>query len=378
MDYLLTEEQQMLRDLARQITAERIKPVRAELDEEETFPWDIIKDLAQADLCGTIIPEAYGGLGLGCMENVLVLEALAAGCVGVATTYAASFLGAYPLLLFGSEEQKQKYLPPLARGETLAAFALTEAQAGSDAGAIATTAVKDGDHYVLNGTKQWITNAGEAEINTVIAMTDKAKGARGASAFIVEKSDPGVSFGKKEQKMGIRASVTREIALEDVRIPKDRVLGREGMGFILTMRTLDLARPGAGSLAVGLAQSALDEAAAFAKERHQFGQPIIAFQAVQHMLADMATKTRGGPGPGVLRGPLHRQRRQGLHQGRGHGQALPHRHGHERHRGRGAGHGRPRLHAGIPRGKDDAGCQDPPDLRRHQPDHAQHHRPGPQ
>uniref|UniRef100_A0A7V4G693 Cyclohex-1-ene-1-carbonyl-CoA dehydrogenase n=2 Tax=Desulfobacca acetoxidans TaxID=60893 RepID=A0A7V4G693_9BACT len=290
MDYLLTEEQRMLRDLARQITEERIKPVRAELDEQERFPWDILKDLAQADLCGTIIPEAYGGLGLGCLENVLVLEALAEGCVGVATTYAASFLGAYPLLLYGSEAQKQEFLPPLATGEALAAFALTEAQAGSDAGAIAATAVKDGDHYVLNGTKQWITNAGEAEINTVIAMTDKAKGARGASAFVVLKSDPGVSFGKEEKKMGIRASVTREIVLEDCRIPRDRLLGREGLGFIITMRTLDLARPGAGALAVGLAQSALDEAAAFAKERHQFGQPIIAFQAVQHLLADMATK----------------------------------------------------------------------------------------
>jgi alkylation response protein AidB-like acyl-CoA dehydrogenase len=291
MDYLLTEEQQMLRDLARQITAERIKPVRAELDEEGIFPWDIIKDMAQADLFSTIIPEAYGGLGLGCMANVLVLEALAEGCVGVATTYAAGLLGAYPLMLFGSEAQKQKYLPPLSRGDTLAAFALTEAQAGSDAGAIAATASKDGGHYVLNGTKQWITNAGEAEFNTVIAITDKAKGARGASAFIVEKSDPGVSFGKEEKKMGIRASVTREIVLEDVRLSQDRLLGREGLGFILTMRTLDLARPGVGSMAVGLAQSALDEATSFAKERQQFGQPIIAFQAVQHMLADMATKT---------------------------------------------------------------------------------------
>jgi butyryl-CoA dehydrogenase len=290
MDYLLTEEQQMLQDLARQISNERIKPIRAELDETETFPWDIMNDLAQADLCGTIIPEEYGGLGLGCLENVLVLEALAMGCVGVATTYAASFLGAYPLLLYGSEEQKQKYLTAIAKGEALAAFALTEAQAGSDAGAIAATAVKDGDYYVLNGTKQWITNAGEAEIYTVIALTDRAKGARGASALVVEKSDPGVSFGKKEKKMGIRASSTREMILEDCRIPKDRLINKEGMGFIITMKTLDNARPGAGALAVGLAQEALDEAAAFAKERHQFGVPIIHFQAVQHMLADMATK----------------------------------------------------------------------------------------
>jgi alkylation response protein AidB-like acyl-CoA dehydrogenase len=290
MDYLLTEEQQMLQDLARQIAFDRIKPIRAQLDEEEIFPWDVMADLAQADLCGTIIPEEYGGLGLGCMENCLVLEALAQGCVGVATTYAASFLGAYPLLLFGTEAQKSRYLPPLARGEALAAFALTEPQAGSDAGAIAATAQKDGDFFVLNGTKQWITNAGEAQFNTIIAMTDRSKGARGASAFLVEKNDPGVSFGKKEKKMGIRASVTREVILEDCRIPADRVLGKAGLGFIITMKTLDLARPGVGALAVGLAQSALDEAAAFAKERQQFGAPIFSFQAVQHLLADMATK----------------------------------------------------------------------------------------
>jgi butyryl-CoA dehydrogenase len=290
MDYLLTEEQQMLQGLARQITEERIKPVRAHLDEQEEFPWDIIKDLAQADLCGTIIPEGYGGLGLGALENVLVIEALSEGCVGVAVSFAATFLGAYPIMLYGSEEQRQKYLPPLAKGEVLGAFALTEAQAGSDAGGIQATAVKDGDFYVLNGTKQWITNAGEAEINTIIALTDRDKGARGASAFVVEKSDPGVSFGKKEKKMGIRASATREIILEDVRIPKDRLINKEGLGFIITMRTLDLARPGAGAMALGLAQSALDEAVAFAKERHQFGQPIIAFQAVYHMLADMATR----------------------------------------------------------------------------------------
>ncbi len=290
MDYLLTEEQQMLQDLAREIASERIKPIRAKLDEEEIFPTEIIKDLAQADLCGTIIPEEYGGLGLGTMENCLVLEALAAGCVGVATTYAASFLGAYPLLMFGTPEQKGRYLPPLAKGEALMAFALTEPQAGSDAGAVAATAVKDGDYYVLNGNKQWITNAGEAEFYTIIALTDKTKGVRGASALMVEKSDRGISFGKKEQKMGIRASVTREIILEDCRIPKDRLLGKEGLGFILTMKTLDLARPGAGALAVGLAQEALDEAANFAKERQQFGVPIFSFQAIQHMLADMATK----------------------------------------------------------------------------------------
>jgi len=290
MDYLLTEEQRMLQDLARQIARERIKPIRAQLDEEESFPWDILADLARADLCGTVIPEAYGGLGMGCLENCLVLEALAEACVGVATTYAASFLGAYPLLLFGSEAQKDRYLPPMARGEALSAFCLTEPQAGSDAAAVATTAVRDGDTYVLNGTKQWITNAGEAEFYTVIALTDRAKGTRGVSALVVEKNDPGISFGKKEKKMGIRASVTREVVLEDCRVPKDRLIGKEGLGFIVTMKTLDNARPGAGALAVGLAQGALDEAAPFARERQQFGVPIFSFQAVQHLLADMATR----------------------------------------------------------------------------------------
>ncbi len=289
MDYLLTDEQRMLVELAQKIAEERIKPVRAELDEQESFPTEIMADLAQADLFGVIIPETHGGLGMGTLENCLVLEALATACVGVATTYAASFLGAYPLLLFGSEAQKQKYLPILARGEQLSAFALTESQAGSDASAMQTTAVKEGDTYILNGTKQWITNAGEAGIYSLIAMTDRSKGARGASAFVVEAGDPGVSFGKKEQKMGIRASSTREIILQDVRIPADRLISKEGMGFIIAMKTLDHSRPGVGALAVGLAQGALTEAVSFARQRHQFGTAIISFQAIQHMLADMAT-----------------------------------------------------------------------------------------
>jgi len=253
-------------------------------------PWQIMKDLAQADLFGLYIPEEYGGLGGGCFENCIALEQLAWGCIAVTTTFAASALGGYPILLFGSDEQKSKYLPDIASGKRLAAFGLTEANAGSDAGAIQTTAVEDGDYWVLNGTKQWITNGGEAEIYTIIALTDKHKGPRGASAFIVEKSDPGFSFGKKERKMGLRASATRELIFNDCRIPKDRLLGRRGLGFIIAMRTLDLARPGIGAIGVGLAQAALDEAVKYAKERIQFGQPIMSFQAIQHMLADMATQ----------------------------------------------------------------------------------------
>ncbi len=290
VNYFLTEEQQMIVDLARQIAEEKIVPARAQLDEEEKFPWDIMKDLAQADLFGLYIPEEYGGLGGGCFENCLAVEQLGWGCIAVTTTYAASALGGYPILLFGNEEQKSKYLPDIAAGKRLVAFGLTEANAGSDAGAIQTTAVEDGDYWVINGTKQWITNGGEADIYTIIAMTDKNKGARGASAFILEKSDPGFSFGKKEHKMGLRASATRELVFTDCRIPKDRLLGRRGLGFIIAMRTLDLARPGIGAIGVGLAQAALDEAVTYAKQRIQFGQPIMSFQAIQHMLADMATQ----------------------------------------------------------------------------------------
>lgn len=290
MLYPLTEEQQMIKETARRLAEEMIVPKRAELDEKEEFPWDILKEMAKLDLFGIFIPEAYGGLGFGCFENALAIEQIAWGCAGVATTYAANGLAAYPILLFGSEEQKKKYLSEIAKGKKLAAFALSESQAGSDAGAIQTTAAKDGNNYVINGIKQWITGGGEADIYVVIAITDKKKGTRGVSAFIVEKEDPGILFGKKERKMGIRASVTREIIFEDCRIPKERIIGREGLGFIVAMRTLDYSRPGVGALGVGLAQAALDEAVKYAKQRHQFGQPIISFQAVGHMLADMASQ----------------------------------------------------------------------------------------
>ncbi len=290
MDYFLTEEQEMIRDLCRQIAEERIKPVRAELDEKEEFPTEIMKALAQADLFGIIIPEQYGGLGGGCLENVIAVEELSRACLGVSTSYAASFLGAYPIILFGNDQQKEKYLTQIASGEQLAAFALTESASGSDAGSIQTRAEKKGDEYVLNGSKQWITNGGEAGIYTVVAITDPSKGARGATAFIVEDGDPGFSYGKKETKLGIRASATRELLFNDCRIPADRVLGREGLGFVVAMRTFDQSRPGVGAQAVGVAQGALDEAAAFARVRKQFDKPIITFQAVAHMLANMATQ----------------------------------------------------------------------------------------
>ncbi|HTR44501.1 MAG TPA: acyl-CoA dehydrogenase family protein [Thermodesulfovibrionales bacterium] len=290
MDYFLTEEQIMIRDLARQIAEEKVVPVREELDEKEEFPWEIMKVLAQSDLFGLFIPEEYGGLGKGCLELCIAVEELSKACVGVSTSYAANALGTFPILLFGSEEQKKRYLPDIAAGKRLVAFGLTEANAGSDAAGIQTTAKLEGAEYVLNGTKQWITNGGEAEIYTIIAMTDKAKGPRGASAFIVEKGTPGFTFGKKERKMGIRASVTRELIFDNCRIPKENLIGKEGMGFIVAMKTLDSSRTGVGSQGLGVAQGAFDEALKFARQRVQFGHPIISFQAIQHMLADMATE----------------------------------------------------------------------------------------
>jgi len=290
VDYFLTEEQQMIVDIARQITDEKIIPQRAELDRKHEYPHDVLNAVAAADLFGIYIPEEYGGFGGGCFDVVLALEQFGRGCVGVATSFAASALGAYPILIAGSKEMKEKYLPGVASGTLRSAFALTEANAGSDASGIQTTAVLDGDEWVLNGTKQWITNGGEAQLYSVVAVTDKNKGPRGASMFVVEDTDPGFSYGAKEKKLGIRASSTRELIFKDCRIPKDRLIGRQGTGFISVMKTLDLSRPGIAILGVGLGQAALDEAVTYAKQRVQFGKPIIAFQAVQHMLADMAIK----------------------------------------------------------------------------------------
>lgn len=291
MDYFLTEEQKTVRDIARKIALEKVLPVRADLDEMEEFPHDIMRVIAQADLFGLYIPEEYGGFGGGSLELALTVEELSATCLGVSTTFAANALAAYPILLFGNQEQKKGYLPDIASGKKLAAFGLTEAGAGSDAAAMQTSARKNGEGYILNGTKQWITNGGEASIYTIIAMTDKSKGSRGASAFIIEKGTPGFSFGKKEKKMGIRASATRELIFEDCKVPKENLLGKEGLGFIVAMRTLDISRVGIGAQGVGLAQGALDEAVRYARQRHQFDKPIISFQAIQHMLADMAIMT---------------------------------------------------------------------------------------
>ena len=289
MHDLLTDEQKMILDITRQIVDQRIIPVRAELDETREYPREIIKEIGKSDLFRLFVSEEYEGMGTGIFEVCLTTEELSRGDLSVATSYAASGLGLIPINIAGNEEQKKKYLPQLASGEKLAAFGLTEAEAGSDAGSIRTTAIKDGDHYVLNGTKQWITNGGEADIYTIFAMTKPDKGIRGASALIVEKGTPGFEFGKKEDKLGIRASATRELIFTDCKVPKENLLGKEGSGFIIAMKTFDESRPVVGAQAVGVAQGAFEVALEYSKVRKQFGVPISSFQAIQHILANMGT-----------------------------------------------------------------------------------------
>ncbi len=291
MDYFLTEQQKTIKALARRIAEERILPVRTELDEKEEFPWGIMKDLADADMFRVFIPEAYEGLGGGCLDLCLVTEELSRVCSGIAVSYAASALGVMTVMEYGTEEQKRKFLPDVASGKKLGAFAITEPTAGSDAGNIKTTAEKVAGGYLLNGTKQFITNGGEAEIYTIIALTDKTKGARGASAILVEKGTPGFTFGKKEKKMGIRSSATRELVFKNCLVPETNIIGKPGLGFIQAMRLFDRSRPGIGAQAVGLCQGALEAAVDYAAQRIQFDQPIITQPVVQQMLADMDIQT---------------------------------------------------------------------------------------
>lgn len=290
MNYFLSEEQLEMQEIARRIATEKMKPLSEKYDEEGIFPWDIVEIMAQSDLFAILIPEEYGGISGKVMDLAVVTEELCAVDMGISLAFGVTGLGMYPILIAGSEEQKQKYLSQIASGKRLAAFGLTEAGAGSDVGAMSTTARKEGDHYILNGTKQWISNGGEAEIYTVFAMTDPAKGARGCSAFVVEKGTPGFSFGKKENKMGIRANSTRELVFEDCSVPAENLLGREGTGFITAMKVFDKSRPMVGAQAVGVARGAFEAAIRYSKEREQFGRPISSFQAVQFMLADMATQ----------------------------------------------------------------------------------------
>jgi len=292
MDYFFTEEQQFMRDVAREIADKRIRPVRAEYDESGEFPWPIVQAIAEADLFRVFIDEEYDGMagGAGITNMCIVTEELSKACGGISLAFAATGLGTFPIIISGTDEQKKKWLPQIASGRKLAAFALTEPNAGSDAAGMQTRAILDSDHYVLNGTKQWITNGGEADIYSVFCVTDPARGPRGVSCIVVEKDTPGISFGKKENKLGIRASATRELVFQDCRVPAENMLGRPGTGFFTAMKTFDQSRPGVASQALGIAQEAVDLAVDYSRERRQFGAPISSFQGLRFMLADMAMK----------------------------------------------------------------------------------------
>ncbi len=292
MHFDLNEEYVLLRELYRSFTEAEVKPLAEEIDEEERFPIETVQKLAKYGFMGIPFPKEYGGAGADNLAYAMAVEELSKACgtTGVVVS-AHTSLCAAPIYEFGTEDQKQKFLVPLAKGEKIGAFGLTEPNAGTDAAGQQTKAVLDGDEYILNGSKIFITNAGYAEVYIIMAMTDKAAGTRGISAFIVEKDTPGFTIGKKEKKMGIRGSATSELIFEDCRIPKENLLGKEGQGFKIAMKTLDGGRIGIAAQALGLAQGAIDETVSYVKERKQFGRAIAKFQNTQFQLADMDTRT---------------------------------------------------------------------------------------
>jgi butyryl-CoA dehydrogenase len=292
MDYFLTEEQKEIQRLTRQIAEKEIRPMAQHYDRTGEFPWTIVKSMASADLFRVFIDKAYEGMATESpiFNMVLVIEELSRACGGVALSFAGTVLGALPVIIAGSEKQKKRFLPDVAAGRRLASFALSESQAGSDMGAMATKARRDGDCYVLNGTKKWITNGEEAEIYSVFCLTNRDKGPRGSSCIVVEKGTPGFEFGKMEEKMGIRASATRELIFQDCHVPIENRLGPEGTGFVTAIRALNRSRPGIAAQAVGIAQGALDLAIEYACGRRQFGCPVATFQGLRFLLADMAMR----------------------------------------------------------------------------------------
>lgn len=291
MEFILNEEQEMIRKTVRDFAENEVAPKAGPMDEAEEYDWKLWDDMAEMGLSGIPFPEEYGGAGMDNFCYAIAVEELSRVCASTGVLISAhTSLGSWPIYAFGTEEQKQKYLVPLASGEKIGALGLTEPAAGSDAGSVKTTAVLDGDEYVLNGSKIFITNGEKADIYVVIASTDKSKGSKGTSAFIVEKGTPGFTFGKKEHKLGIRASATYELVFENCRIPKENLLGEEGKGFKVALMTLDGGRIGIAAQALGIAQGALDEAVKYSKIREQFGKPISSFQGLQWMMADMATR----------------------------------------------------------------------------------------
>lgn len=294
MDYGFTEEQKAISELAYEFAVKKIKPVREECDKNEEFPWPVVEEMRKADLFGLWLPEEYGGTGGGVTELALAIEQLSRVCAGISMPVATSALGAMPILLYGTHEQRMKWLPDIASGKRLGAFAITEPESGSDATSIKTTAVPDGDHYVVNGTKHFCSSGEVAELYTVFVSTNPKRGARGISALVIEKGTPGFSFGKKESKLGIRANPTYELVFQDCRIPVSNRLGGEGFGLFVVQETFDCSRPGVAAQAVGIAQGAMDETLPYLRTRKQFGQAIASFQALQHILADCASRVEAG------------------------------------------------------------------------------------
>ena len=291
MDFELNEEQRLVRDMVRDFAQNEIAPRAAEVDKSEEFPAENIRQMAELELLGLPYPEKYGGGGGDYLSYAIAVEEIARACGSTALIYAAHVsLGCGPIYTFGSEAQKEKWLPRLCSGQGLAAFGLTEPEAGSDAGATRTTAVRDGDAYVLNGSKMWITSGAIADVVNCTAKTDPEAGTRGISCFLVEKGTPGFLPGKNEPKMGLKGSVTSALSLENCRVPAENLLGKEGEGFKQMLITLDSGRISIGAMALGLAQAAFDEGVRYAKERVQFGQPIARFQAIQWKIADTATE----------------------------------------------------------------------------------------
>ena len=292
MDFNFTPQQEMMQTLFREVANGEVKENAADVDEQERFPKESVEVMRQAKMLGIPYSREYGGAGADYLSYVLAVEELAKTCATTSVVLSAhTSLCTWPISAFGSEEIKNKYLPDLCSGKKLGAFGLTEPNAGTDAAGQQTTAVLEGDHYVLNGTKIFITNAGEADIYVIFAMTDKTKGTHGISAFVVEKGWEGFTFGLHEKKLGIRGSATRELIFNNVKVPKENLLGKEGKGFSIAMQTLDGGRIGIAAQAVGIAQGALDEAIPYVKQRKQFGRPIAKFQNTQFQLADMQTKT---------------------------------------------------------------------------------------
>jgi len=292
VDFKLSEEQEILRETIRDFAKNEIAPVAAELDAEARFPKEIVMKLGELGFMGMMVPTEYGGSELDCVAYTIAVEEISKACASTGVTVSVqNSLVNQPLLDHGTEEQKKKYLQPLASGKHLGAFSLTEPEAGSDVANLQTTAVLDGDHYVVNGTKIFVTSGGDADIVLLFVATDRAKKSKGMSALIVEKDTPGFSLGKKEDKMGMRASSTYELVFENARIPKENLLGKEGEGMKIGLMALDGGRVGIAAQAVGIAQAALEASIAYSKERKQFGKAICEFQAIKWILADMATET---------------------------------------------------------------------------------------